>query len=141
MEVYIDAPSQYVWTDRASQDDLSGLSDSGLASMYSASMWSALLRAPMDMDIRARCFSLAVRLQRAIVATRFVTRRSDRFSICQSISQTSVGTSFAGLLLLSKTQSSRLRRQRGLIVVAMVQHAPGDTRQLVGKRDGENVAV
>ena len=49
----------YVWSGRASQEVFVDLAVSGLASMYPASDWSALLRAIMD--ISARAISLADR--------------------------------------------------------------------------------
>ncbi len=67
-------------------------------------------------------------------------RRSDRSSI------SSVHLADLGGILCSYTAAQQFAVMSSAPAVqidsiAMVQHAPGNTRQLVGKRDGENVAV
>jgi hypothetical protein len=68
-----------VWSGRALQEDFDELAVSGPASMYSASDWSLVLLAIMD--ISARASSLAERPRGAKRVTSVRMRREDRTSI------------------------------------------------------------
>ena len=55
-----------------------------------------------------------------------------------SVSQTSVGSSFVGS---SVNRVSSGADAPGLVVPRAGEHTPGDARQLVGERDGKDIAV